>query len=81
MQCSELVISEYIDGDLSVAATRELELHLAACSSCRVILSELSALVAATRLLGVDFGSRATGDQQRIPGPRVGKGRGNAIVS
>jgi anti-sigma factor RsiW len=49
--CSEQRLSEYIDGDLPPAAVREVERHLLSCPSCREMLLDLRALVAAIRVL------------------------------
>ena len=34
-------LSEYVDGELDVATTRALELHLAGCAECRAIADDL----------------------------------------
>jgi len=50
--CTEQLISEYIDGDLSPALARDVEHHLWVCEKCRGIFLDFRALVAVTRVLG-----------------------------
>ena len=42
-------LSEYVDGDLDDATTRELEAHLATCTECRATHDELQRVVAKAR--------------------------------
>lgn len=44
--CSEERLSEYIDGDLSPAAAREVEHHLWWCARCREMFLDLRMLLA-----------------------------------
>jgi predicted nucleic acid-binding protein len=45
-------LSEYVDGDLDVAATRDLEAHLATCAECRATRDELVRVVTRARRVG-----------------------------
>jgi anti-sigma factor RsiW len=49
--CAEELVSEYVDGDLSPAAAREMERHLWACAKCREVFLDLRALIAGIRLV------------------------------
>jgi anti-sigma factor RsiW len=51
--CTEQLISEYVDGDLSPSLTRVLEQHFRACAPWRAVLLDYCLLVAATHLLAV----------------------------
>jgi hypothetical protein len=44
--CSEQLLSEYIDGDLSPTVAREVEHHLWSCAACRETFLELLELIA-----------------------------------
>ena len=45
-------LSEYVDGDLDAATTRNLETHLATCAECRATRDELRRVVARARRVG-----------------------------
>lgn len=47
MNCKVVIreISNYIDGDLDVAIKQELELHLAHCQDCTMVLSQMKMTV------------------------------------
>jgi len=45
-------LSEYIDGDLDAATTRDLEAHLATCAECRATRDELQRVVVKARRVG-----------------------------
>ncbi len=44
-------LSEYVDGELDVATTRALELHLVGCAECRAIADDLRKVSARGRAL------------------------------
>lgn len=37
-------LSDYLDGDLDAAAERDIDVHLAVCADCRVVVADLTAL-------------------------------------
>ena len=45
-------LSEYVDGDLDAATTRDLEAHLATCAECRATRDELMRVVTRARRVG-----------------------------
>ena len=74
-------LSEYVDGDLDAATTRELEAHLTTCAECRATRDELVRVVAKARAIGYrmpdrDVWSRieaqVTPQRADAPIPRIG---------
>lgn len=49
--CSEQLISDYLDGDLSEAAAPRVEAHLTRCSTCRAQLRDFRLIVRLARTL------------------------------
>lgn len=81
-------LSEYVDGDLDAATTRELEAHLATCAECRAIRDELRRVVAKARDMGYrepvrDLWSRIEADvaPSRAAAPIASTGRRHVTMS
>ena len=67
--CTEQLISEYVDGDLSPALARNVEQHLWVCQRCRAIFLDFRTLVAVTRALAAQR-FRRQGTWRDVPGLR-----------